>query len=201
MLAGGSSLWRSPNVKAPTPQWLKIKDEAGSPISTIGVANSDSGIIWVGHNDGHVYKTRDGKADKPSWSRLDQGGTHLPDRFCTRVVIDPVNPDVVYVTFGGYTTDNVWKTTNGGLSFTSIGGSLPAAPALSLAIHPDNSNKLYLGTQDGVFTSSDGGSTWSATNEGPVNSPVRELFWMKKQLVAATFGRGMFRIDLANVVK
>jgi len=201
MLSGGSSLWRSKNVKAATPEWAKIKEEAGSPISSIGVARTDSGIIWVGHNDGQVYKTREGKEAKPQWSRLDQGGTHLPDRYCTRVVIDPVNPEIVYVTFGGYEKDNVWKTTDGGLSFKSIGGSLPPAPVYSLAIHPDNSNYLYLGTEDGVFTSSDGGSTWSATNEGPVNSPVRELFWMKKQLVAATYGRGMFSIDMSKINK
>jgi photosystem II stability/assembly factor-like uncharacterized protein len=199
MLAGGSSLWRSTTVKAATPQWLAIKDEAGSPISAIAVAPRDSQIIWVGHNDGQIYKTREGKAARPRWSRVDQGGTQLPNRYCTRIVLDPVDPAVAYVTFGSYERDNVWKTTNGGLSFESIDPT--PAPVYSLAIHPDRSQSLYLGTEVGIFTSSDGGSTWDPANVSPVNSPVRELFWMKKHLVAATYGRGMFQIDVSDVGK
>ena len=48
----------------------------------------------------------------------------------------------------------------------------------------------------GVFTSEDGGATWSTTNEGPANIRVRELFWIDDHtLGAATYGRGMFKVD------
>jgi len=195
MLAGGSSLWRSKNVKAATPQWAKIKDEAGSPISAIAVAPGNSQIIWVGYNFGDVYKSIDGGA---SWSRV--GSTALPnDRMCTRITIDPSSSDVVYVTFGGYTTDNVWETENGGTTFKDIGASLPPAPAYTLAVHPDNSTFLYLGMEVGVFASADGGATWSPTNEGPTNCSVNELFWTNRALNAATHGRGLFTIDLGRL--
>jgi len=195
MVAGGSSVWRSKNVKAATPQWAKIKDEAGSPISAVAVAEGNSQIIWVGHNLGDVYKTVDGGAN---WSHV--GGSVLPnDRMCTRIAIDHANPNVVYVTFGGYITDNVWKTTDGGTTFNDIGASLPPAPAYTLAIHPDNPNYLYMGMEVGVFASADGGSTWSPTNEGPTNCSVNELFWMNRVLNAATHGRGIFSIDLSRI--
>jgi len=195
MVAGGSSLWRSKNVKAATPQWAKIKDEAGSPISAVTVAEGNSQIIWVGHNFGDVYKTTDGGT---TWSRV--GGSVLPnDRMCTRITIDHSSSDVVYVTFGGYITDNVWKTTDGGTTFNDIGASLPPAPAYTLTVHPDNSNNLYLGLEVGVFASADGGATWSPANEGPTNCSVNELFWMNRVLNAATHGRGIFNIDLSNL--
>ena len=46
----------------------------------------------------------------------------------------------------------------------------------------------------------DGGSrTWSPTNEGPANVSVDELFWSGTALLAATHGRGMYRIELGQV--
>jgi len=44
----------------------------------------------------------------------------------------------------------------------------------------------------------DGGKTWSATNEGPTSCCVDQLFWMSDTLVAVTYGRGIFAIDLSN---
>ena len=48
----------------------------------------------------------------------------------------------------------------------------------------------------GVFASENGGASWSPTNEGPTNCAVSELFFMGKTLVAATHGRGLFKIDI-----
>jgi hypothetical protein len=72
-------------------------------------------------------------------------------------------------------------------------------PIRDLAIHPSRSDYLYLATEVGVFASEDTGKTWSPTNEGPTSCPVDQLFWMGKTLVAVTYGRGLFAIDLSKV--
>ena len=113
-----------------------------------------------------------------------------------RVVIDPQNNEVVYATFGGYTSGNVWKSTDGGNNWSNIGNALPEAPIRSLVIHPNNPNYLYIGTGVGVFASEDGGVTWWPTPQGPTNCSVDELFWMGQTLIAVTYGRGMFRIRI-----
>lgn len=200
MLAGGSRLWRSVNVKAATPAWAFIKPATtpvASNISAIAVNKGNSSVIWIGHNNGDVYKTTNGTAATPTWTRVDTTTPALPNRFCTRIALDS-NPNVAYVTFGGYTTGNVWKTTNAGTTWTNIHGTLPAAPVYSLTMHPSNSNYLYVGTEVGVFASANAGVNWSPTNEGPTNCSVNELLWMKKVLLAATHGRGLFRIDLTS---
>jgi hypothetical protein len=51
----------------------------------------------------------------------------------------------------------------------------------------------------GVFASEDGGKTWSPTNEGPTSCRVDQLFWMSQKLIAVTFGRGIFEIDLSKI--
>jgi hypothetical protein len=61
-----------------------------------------------------------------------------------------------------------------------------------------NPQWLYAATSLGVYTTEDGGGTWSTTNEGPANIRVRELFWLDDQtLGAATYGRGMFKVAVA----
>jgi CSLREA domain-containing protein len=213
LLGGGLSLWRSNDVRAAntatSPGWSAIKTPTGpdtnvNSISAIAVAKGNSDIVWVGHNNGDVYMTTDGTTDTPTWTRMDDGVNPLPNRFVLRITIDPGNSDRVYVTFGGYSLNNVWVTTNGGANWSSLPGtginSLPAAPVRSLVIHPRHSNWLYVGTEVGVLASEDGGTNWAVTQQGPANVSADELFWGEETLYAATHGRGMYSIDLSSIV-
>jgi len=201
--AGGRSLWRSTNVKDWVPTWTSIKsaNSNNTPLSAIAVAPGNSNSIWLGDNDGNVYKTTDGGS---TWITIEVNAksnpstpNSLPDRYVTRITIDKNDIDKVYVLFGGFSSDNVWRTTDGGASWNDVTGSgatgLPDVPVRSLVIHPDNSNWLYVGTELGTFTSEDGGSNWAVPHDGPTNTSVDELFWMNNTLVAATHGRGLFK--------
>jgi photosystem II stability/assembly factor-like uncharacterized protein len=206
ILGGGLSLWRTNDAKTPNtinsgPSWRPIKGSAGSYISAIAVAQGNPDLVWVGHEDGQVYRTDNGTANNPVWKRIDETGPNplAVSLVCRRIAIDHSDHETVYVTFSGYSRNNVWKTTDGGGRWIDIGASLPEAPVHSLTIHPRNSALLYVGTEVGIFASEDGGATWSPTNEGPTNCSVYELFWMEEMLVCATHGRGMFRIDLSGV--
>jgi photosystem II stability/assembly factor-like uncharacterized protein len=206
LLGGGQSLWRTNDAKTPNtnstgPTWISIKGSIGEPITTITVAPGNSDLIWVGHLNGAVYKTTNGTQPNPVWQKIDQAGPSplTVNRYCTRISIDPQNNNIVYATFGGYVKGNVWKTTDGGTTWSNIGNTLPEAPVRALAIHPRKQRFLYLGSEVGVFASEDAGATWSPTNEGPTNCSVDDLFWMKETLVCVTHGRGMFQIDLSGV--
>jgi photosystem II stability/assembly factor-like uncharacterized protein len=192
LLAGGASLWRSNDAKAPTPTWSAIKAPTNNFISAIAVAQGNSDVIWVGHNSGQVYKTVNGTAASPTWTLV---SGPLPARFASRILIDKSDPNTVYVTFGGYTSSNVWKTTDGGATWTNIHGALPQTPIRSITRHPLKPAWIYVGTEVGVFSSENAGASWFTTNDAPANVSVDELFWPDNAtLVAATHGRGMFRV-------
>ena len=210
LLLGGNSLWRTDDVKTPTdyvntttgPSWSAIKAATGSYINTIAIAKNNSDIVWVGHNNGNVYMTTNGTSPSPTWTQVDNNATALPNRAATRIVIDSGNANNVFVSFGGFNGNNVWRTTNGGGSWTQATGSagfaLPAAPVYSLAIHPNNPAWIYAGTEVGIFASTDSGATWSLPHDGPANVSTDELFWMGTRLIAVTHGRGLFSAETVS---
>ena len=124
---------------------------------------------------------------------MDDNGA-VPNRTATSIAIDPANADIVYVSFGGFSTGNVWKTVNGGLNWTNASGggagTLPSAPVRSVIAHPFAPGWIYAGTDVGVFASEDAGATWQVPHDGPANVAVFQLFFMNNLLVAVTHGRG-----------
>jgi photosystem II stability/assembly factor-like uncharacterized protein len=211
MFAGGQSLWRSNNVRSATPSWHRIKEPIQEGlISAIAAARTESGKkwsdnLWVGYSAaslkatrgaGQVFVSTDADTATPTWKAVGQG--KLPKRFVNRIRIDPKDARRVYTAFSGYFPGNLQRTTDGGTTWEDIGKELPSVSIYDIAIHPSDSRLLYAGTEVGVFASGDGGQSWWATNEGPANVVVYELFWMGDLLVAATHGRGLFWIDLSG---
>lgn len=201
MLAGGASLWRSANITATQPTWAAIKPPVVNSrgitdlISAIAVAPGHSDVIWVGYQRGSVFVTTNGTSPQPSWKVITNTEL-LTGRYVTRIVINPVNPHMTYVTFGGYAANNVWMTPDDGASWKPLPGTgpniLPEAPVRTLAVHPLRPDLLYAGTEVGLFASEDAGANWTVPPDGPVNVSVDELVWLGNRLYAATYGRGIW---------
>ncbi|MEO6063937.1 MAG: hypothetical protein ABIQ99_18555, partial [Thermoflexales bacterium] len=198
--AGGASVWRSFNLQAPNPtrvEWTQIRpplSQAARPPLVTAIAASTLGAhdLWVGYDeDGQVSRTRERYAPIPAWEDFAPG----PDRRVTRIVVHPDNPDIVYVLFGGFSADNLYKTIDGGLSWTAMVTGLPQVPFRSLALHPDQPDYLYLGTEAGIFASEDGGATWSVPQDGPAVVSVEDVFFVGRRLYAATHGRGLYSVE------
>ncbi len=202
MLVAAKSLWLSTNIRATTPTWTAIKQPVASTstrhfINAIAVQEGNSNNIWVGYNaTGQVWKTNDGLSATPNWQQVNAG---LPAGTINRVTIDNDNPNRVWVAFSGFGTNRLWHTLDGGASWTSITANLPAVTLYDIKRHPTQPNWLYVAAANGVYTSENGGQSWSTTNDGPSSVRVRELFWYDPStLVAATYGRGMWKTTVAG---
>lgn len=195
----GASLFTSFGARTGTP-FFALKPSSGSFISAIGVAPGNSAVVYVGQFNGAVFKTTNATNGGPaSWTQVGSGT--LPVRRVTRFAVDRNDNNRVFVSYGGFLggeiygvreASNLWKSLDGGATWTNSHGNLPVAPIYCVLIDPGNSNILYVGTDAGIYASQDGGATWSGTNLGPGTAPVVELFAFGTNIVAVTHGRGMF---------
>lgn len=113
-----------------------------------------------------------------------------------------VEPDYsphVYAAFSGY-TDNckVYYSSNAGTSWTNVSYDLPNTPVWSIIV--DKSNNVYVGTDIGVYFKPTGVSHWEPFYNYLPNAPVSDLEINENedQLLAATFGRGIWKSTLRD---
>jgi hypothetical protein len=179
------------------------------PISAIGISPMNDNIRVVGLNSGSVYATVTGRSALVNISPF---GGQIPI-YITRVVMDPMNPDVVYICYNGYLLTgqlNVFTV----LELTNLSAAVanpnnanyvPIGPPTSFAtsvngfvVDPLNTQHLFASTDRGVYASFDGGNTWALFGTG---LPDVEIFDLQLQspariLRAATHGLGVFEISI-----
>jgi photosystem II stability/assembly factor-like uncharacterized protein len=170
-------------------------------ISTIAAAASDSNVVYAGTDDGNVWVTLDGGVN---WTHI---SSSLPVRWITRVAVDPFNSMIAYVTLSGYRYDeylpHVYRTTDAGTSWQDISSNLPDAPVNDIIVDPNIAGRIYVGTDVGVFFTDSLGVNWNYLGTALPNSPVTDLVLHNptRTLIAATYGRSMYSIDLTLIVE
>ncbi|MBI4850749.1 MAG: putative Ig domain-containing protein [Acidobacteria bacterium] len=146
----------------------------------------------------------------------------LPLRYITSIAVAPRadNPKnegkIVYVAFSGFNPErddpargllagHVFKSIDGGDTWVAIGGKkggfasdLPDVPVNALVLDPAKPGKIYVGTDVGVFETTNDGATWSEVGEATL--PNVAVFDLKlnnltNTLYAATYGRGVWKLQ------
>ena len=161
-------------------------------ITTIAVAPSNTQVIYVGTDDVNVWVTTNGGGN---WTSINAG---LPDRWVTRVAVDPYDESIAYVTHSGHdisgTLPHIYRTTNYGSSWQSISSNLPEGPINDVIVDPMNPSVLYVGSDVGVYVTEDLGGNWAPLGTGLPVTTVHNLAFHEptRKLVAGTHGRSMF---------
>jgi hypothetical protein len=128
------------------------------------------------------------------------------------ITMDPTNPLVAWATYmtfnSGADAGHVFKLTvdagTGAITATRMDGTgdgvLPDLPAHAIAIDPDNTNRMYLATDLGLFVTTDGGLHWYQENAGFANVYTEHVEIKTtadgKFLYAFTHGRSAWRLKL-----
>jgi photosystem II stability/assembly factor-like uncharacterized protein len=163
----------------------------GGVISAIAAAPSDPATLYVGTSDANLVVSRDLGA---TWTPR---GTGLPDRYVRDIDIALNDPLDAVVVFSGFGTGHVFRTSNGGASWTNISGDLADVPVNAVLRHPALGQQILIGTDLGVFRTLDNGATWTPYNDGFPNVAVFDLAYGSAtgRIVAATHGRGAFALS------
>lgn len=173
--------------------------ETYDTILTVTLAPTDPKVIWVGTDDGNVQVTRDGGA---TWKNVRPKASGLPaEGRVYQIGVSPFDAGTAYVTLDYHEFDDnrpfVFKTTDYGASWTAIASGLPnESPAHVVREDPDHRGLLMLGTDSGLWFSSDAGANWQALTSFPT-TPVYDVTFVHGTHAAAvaTHGRGLFVLD------
>lgn len=214
LYVGGTQLWRTLDgaahwtaASAPIPPWNNSKDR----ISRIAISPSDPNLVLFGTDFGRIY--RNTAALTSDQSATLSYASPREEAFISEIQFDPNQPQTVYATYSTFLRNrgdaHVYKSLDSGATWAPIDGSgstgLPDVPVESLAVDPDDGNRLYLGTDLGMFASIDGGATWMRDDNPFANVIVEHLALSRngdaKYLYAFTYGRGVWRVPLPGSVE
>jgi photosystem II stability/assembly factor-like uncharacterized protein len=174
-------LWKSTSGGI---KWEPIfNQETTASIGAIAIQQSNPSVIWVGTGEGNprnslnggygIYKSLDGGKN---WKLMGLEKT----RHIHRVIVDPTNPNIVYVgaigsPWGEHPERGVFKTTDGGKTWDKILFANNKTGVADMVMDPSNPNKLIValwehkrdpwffksgGEGSGLFITYDGGTTW-----------------------------------------
>lgn len=190
---GSTSLYKSENKGT---SWSTIGGTAlGDYAQAIAVAPSNTNIVYVASWNKIM------KADIAANTAINITGT-LPTATggITYIAVSNTDPNKVWISMAGYTAGNkVWKTVNGGTTWTNVSGTLPNLPVNTIVYQNGSSGeRVFVGTDIGVYTIDNAAPDWFFYNKSLPNVMIHELEinYTSNKLVAATYGRGIWQVDL-----
>ncbi|MBL7829263.1 MAG: hypothetical protein JNJ57_21690 [Saprospiraceae bacterium] len=155
--------------------------------------------LIAGTSDGNVWR----REPTGGWVKIN--GT-LPDRYVTSVHCSPTLPNRLFVTHSGYRDNEsiprIHRSDDNGATWVNISGDLPQAPINDLFVMPGQADAvLFVATDAGVYFTKNFGTNWERLGS---NMPVIPVFDLednpvKKELVAATFARGIWTMKFDSI--
>ena len=159
----------------------------------ITVHPTDPDIVYAASDTG-LFKTTNGGT---SWAMLNTPPWETGARGVESVVLDPSNPVTVYAT-----TDAVIKSTDSGDSWVVLEVTSARFQVVkTVAIDPDDPLTLYAGENafEALFKSTDGGTSWEASNSGLSNIHVTSIAFDPQnpstRYAASRFGGGVHKSE------
>jgi PKD repeat protein len=198
---GGRMPWQTTDGATTWTQAGTAFTTGAFPTTAIAVAPTDGNYVLFGRSSGIVSRTTTGLTNTSTtvWSQV------LPtpaQAFNSWLTFDPANKNVAYATYSSFGVPHVWKSTDAGATWASIDGAgstgIPDIPVHCIVVDPGNTSRLYVGTDLGVFVSTDGGANWSIENTGFANVVTEALAMNATSLFAFTHGRGAYRVALTS---
>jgi photosystem II stability/assembly factor-like uncharacterized protein len=168
-------------------------------ITTLEESPLKSGLLAAGTDDGVIQVTRDGGK---TWTKVDKFAGVPDTTFVSRVIWSRAAEGTLYASFDGHRSNDfkpyVLKSTDYGRTWTSVTGNLPDGGSIQVVReHHGTPQLLFVGTEFGVFFSTEGGNSWTQLKGGIPGVPVHDIKIQERanDLVVGTHGRGVFILD------
>ena len=200
----------SGDLTSNNPEWQTFRESGGltsdvtaaenyTSIVSIAPSPLESGTIWVGTDDGRVHVTRDGGA---SWSRIDGRARGVPENsWVPMIAPSPHEAGTAFVVFDNHRRSDMkpyaFRVENYGKDWDMLVTGEISGYALSILQDHLDPDLLFLGTEFGLFVSTDGGGAWTKFTAGVPTVSVMDMAIQEREndLVLGTHGRSLFVLD------
>ena len=111
------------------------------------------------------------------------------------ISISQSNPDVIYL---GLYEKGVYRSFNAGDTWYPVNGSMwqmYGKKITSILVDESDENKIYVGTEEGIFQTNNGGTDWFELSDGLASKDVKILRQANGMLLAGTKGYGLYFLD------
>ncbi|WP_299800063.1 hypothetical protein [uncultured Maribacter sp.] len=201
----------SPDLTTNDPEKQKQSESGGLSMDATGAENHttilviepsavEKDMLWTGSDDGRVHYTQNGGE---TWIDVTTNIKGLPKgSWIPQIKASTHNKGEALLIANDYRRFNytpyAYRTKDYGKSWTRIVDATDVESyALSIIEDPENSNLLFLGTDDGLYVSFNAGEKWQKWTEGFPTVSTKDLAIHPREhdLVIGTFGRAAWVLD------
>lgn len=189
IIVGMENVWRSTNSGA---TWSKISNITGNSLTITSLAISPSNPDYMYISKGNsIYRTSNGGS---TWNQIGSFSQMI-----TSILVDKSVPTRFWVTLSGYSTDTKVSYYDG-QKWNNMSDGLPNVPVNCIEHQSFTQDRLYVGTDVGIFTRDNSNPIWQPFNQGMPNVIVNTLkvHYASGKLYAGTYGRGVWVTKVVN---
>lgn len=225
-LAGGDRLWRNSDLTAiplsslepASANWNMLAKSivTGASITALAISRTPANRLYYGTSDGKVFRLDGAHAGDPIPIDVWSGKGFPANAYVSCLAVDPADGNHALAVFSNYNVQSLFHTTNGGTSWTPVGGNLEqnfdgsgSGPSLRwAAILPLAGAKIYfVAASTGLYSTTTLNATstiWAQEGASTIGNAVVDMIDTREShglVVAATHGNGVFSTNLTTSVK
>jgi photosystem II stability/assembly factor-like uncharacterized protein len=200
----------SPDLTTDNAEWQNQAKSGGLTLDVTAAENfttiiaiapspKQTGVIWVGTDDGRLHVTRDGGG---TWTSVEKNVSGVPaNTWIPHILPSKFDAAGAFVVFDNHRREDfkpyAYRTDDWGKTWKSVATKDVRGYALSIEQDPVDKDLLFLGTEFGLWVSFDGGAKWLPWRHGVPTVSVMDMVIHPRDLdlVLGTHGRAVFVLD------
>ena len=158
----------------------------------------DATTLFVGSEEGELVKIKKGSGSG-GWGTATVTPLVSPRAaFISDIVVPGTANATIWVSASAFGGGHVFRSTNGGTTWTDRSGNLPDIPVNAFIVDPKNTTRLFAATDHGVYKTSNSGTRWTDYSNGLPNVVVGDLILHERLRVlrAGTRNRGAWEVQV-----
>ena len=183
--AGFRNVWKSVDGGS---NWNKISNINFGTLKLLAISSTDTNYVYAA-NSGNLAVSKDGGK---TFTAIAGAPTPI-----TGITIDKKDPNRIWITVGGFAKGTKVMQFNGS-TWINMTGNLPNVPVNCIIFQHNSPDRLYIGTDIGVFSSDYNSGYWSLYGSQIPDIIISdlEIDYKSKILYAGSYGRGAWQISL-----